>query len=196
MSKLLIGTSNAGKFQEMQAILGAIGVTVVSLEEVGLADMDVKETGDTFEANALLKARAYARVSKLPALADDSGLMVDALDGAPGLYSARYGPTPEARIEKLLRALRNVPEGKRAAQFIAVVAVATPDGITLMAEGTLEGQISMAPQGTHGFGYDPVFLLPDGRMLAEIESEEKNTISHRGRALAKLQPALRCLFGE
>ena len=194
--QLLIASGNAGKLKEMQEIMANSGVTCVSLADVGLADMEVRETGSTFEANALLKARAYAKASKLATLADDSGLAVDALDGAPGIYSARYGPTPQVRIEKLLFALREVPQGQRQAHFVSVAAVVTLDQVTLMAEGTLAGQIGMAPRGTHGFGYDPVFLLPDGRTLAEVESAEKNIISHRGRALAKLEPLLRCLFGE
>ncbi len=194
MNKLLIASSNAGKLTEFREMLNDFPVTWVSLADVGLAELAVEETGDTFEANALLKARAYATASGLPTLADDSGIVVDALNGAPGVYSARYAPTAEARNAKLLKALEGVPHIQRTARFVAVIALVMPEGITVTSEGRVEGYVADAPRGTNGFGYDPVFLLDDGRAFAELPTAEKNLISHRGRALAKLQPILRCIF--
>jgi len=194
VNKLLIASSNAGKLTEFREMLNDFPVTWVSLADVGLAELAVEETGDTFEANALLKARAYATASGLPTLADDSGIVVDALNGAPGVYSARYAPTAEARNAKLLKALEGVPHIQRTARFVAVIALVMPEGITVTSEGRVEGYVADAPRGTNGFGYDPVFLLDDGRAFAELPTAEKNLISHRGRALAKLQPILRCIF--
>ncbi len=194
MNKLLIASSNAGKLTEFREMLNDFPVTWVSLADVGLAELAVEETGDTFEANALLKARAYATASGLPTLADDSGIVVDALNGAPGVYSARYAPTAEARNAKLLKALEGVPHIQRTARFVAVIALVMPEGITITSEGRVEGYVAGAPRGTNGFGYDPVFLLNDGRAFAELPTAEKNLISHRGRALTKLQPILHCIF--
>ncbi len=167
---------------------------IKQLADVGLAELAVEETGDTFEANALLKARAYGAASGLPTLADDSGIVVDALNGAPGVYSARYAATAEARNAKLLKGLEGVPQVQRTARFVAVIALVMPEGITITSEGHVEGYVADAPRGTNGFGYDPVFLLDDGRAFAELPTAEKNLISHRGRALAKLQPILRYIF--
>lgn len=194
MQNLLIASTNAGKLKEFRDMMSDLAVNWVSLADVGLADMDVEETGETFTENALLKARAYAAASGLPTLADDSGLVVDALDGAPGVYSARYAPTTEARNSKLLNAMANVAKDKRAARFVSVIALVTPDNVTITAEGRVEGTIGYETRGTHGFGYDPIFVIEDGRHMAELSPDEKHAISHRGRAMQKLHPLLRCLF--
>ncbi len=192
--RLLIATRNRGKLREYRRLLEGLPLELVTLDDVDV-DLDVEETGETFEANARLKAEAYARASGLPTLADDSGLEVDALGGAPGVRSARYG-APEARSDEdryrlLLRRLEGVPEEARTARFVCVVAFADPRaGVLRTARGTCEGRIARAPRGRHGFGYDPVFLLPDGRTMAELSPEEKNRISHRARALEALRPWL------
>lgn len=187
---LLVATTNRGKLDEYRTLLAGLPATIVDLEAVGLGSMDVAEDGATFHDNALIKARAYQAASGLITLADDSGIAVDALGGAPGVYSARYAPTVAERNAKLLSAIRDVPDAQRTARFVCVVAVLTPDGLTLMAEGRVEGRIAHAPRGTHGHGYDPVFALPDGRTLAELPMAEKNNLSHRGRALIRLRPFL------
>lgn len=192
--KLLVATTNRGKLAEYRELLADIDVEWVDLQDVGLGTMEVAETEDTFAANAILKARAYCEASGLLTLADDSGLVVDALDGAPGVYSARYGApevtTDRGRYEKLLAALQDVPLEKRTARFKCVVALAAPDQEIVTVEGKIEGKIAFSPRGSNGFGYDPVFLLSDGRTLAELPSAEKNRISHRGNALEKAQPLL------
>jgi XTP/dITP diphosphohydrolase len=188
---LLVATTNTGKLREYQDLLAGLPVSWLTLEDAGLGGMDVDETGTTFAQNALIKALAYARRANLPTLADDSGLEVDALNGRPGVFTARYAPTAAERNAKLLLALEGVPEAQRGARFVCVVALAMPDGLTVTAEGTLEGRIGHAPRGDYGFGYDPVFVLPDGRALAELVPAEKHSISHRGRALARLHPVLR-----
>ncbi|KAB2906244.1 MAG: RdgB/HAM1 family non-canonical purine NTP pyrophosphatase [Anaerolineae bacterium] len=192
--KLLVATTNRGKLAEYCELLADIDVEWVDLQDVGLGTMEVAETEDTFAANAILKARAYCEASGLLTLADDSGLVVDALEGAPGVYSARYGApevtTDRGRYEKLLAALQDVPLEKRTARFKCVVALAAPDQEIVTVEGKIEGRIAFSPRGSNGFGYDPVFLLSDGRTLAELPSAEKNRISHRGNALEKAQPLL------
>ncbi len=190
--RVLFATTNAGKLRELRALVGA------ALEVVGLSELppipEPAEDADTFEDNARLKAQAYARASGLPALADDSGLCVDALGGAPGVLSARYSPGDDrARYEKLLRELQGVPDARRSAAFRCALALALPDGTTQVEVGACEGHIAHAPRGTHGFGYDPVFLLPDGRTLAELSGEEKGRISHRGAAFRRMQPHLLAL---
>ncbi len=195
--ELLIATTNAGKLREYERLLAGLPVSLRSLADLSEAPPEVAETGATFEANALLKARAYSARSGWLTLADDSGLLVDALDGAPSVHSARYAPTSEARNAKLLAALEGVPLERRTARFVCVVAAVLPraDGdLTIMAEGRLEGRIALAPRGEGGFGYDPIFLLPDGRTVAELLPEEKDAISHRGRAQAKLKPLLLSLL--
>jgi XTP/dITP diphosphohydrolase len=195
VQNLLIASTNAGKLKEFRDMMTDLAVNWVSLADVGLAGMDVEETGTTFTENALLKARAYAAASGLPTLADDSGLVVDALDGAPGVYSARYAPTTEERNIKLLSAMKDIPKDQRAARFVSVIALVTPNDVTITAEGRVEGNIGYETRGSHGFGYDPIFVIDDGRHLAELLPEEKHAISHRGRAMQKLHPLLRCLFG-
>ncbi len=194
MSKLLIATNNPGKAREYRALLADLPVEITFPAQEGLA-LEVEETGETFAANARLKAVAFAQASGLPALADDSGLEVDALGGAPGVRSARYagpGATDADRTRKLLAALADVPPGRRTARFRCVVALAWPDGVVQTAEGVCEGEIGFEPRGAHGFGYDPVFLVAGygGRTMAELPPAEKNRISHRARAVAAAWPFL------
>ncbi len=202
MVKLLVGTNNPGKVWEYEELLvdlpGAVEITFPARE--GLA-LEVEESKGTFEGNARIKALAYAQASGLPSLADDSGLEVDALGGAPGVHSARYagpGATDVDRYRRLLDALAHVPAGQRTARFRCVVALGLPGGTVHTAEGTCEGEIGFAPQGEHGFGYDPVFIVEGqaGRTMAELDPDLKNQISHRARALAAIQPVLRRLIRE
>ncbi len=185
MRKLLIATHNPGKRKEYSEILQGVPFELVTLDDVGIKE-DVKETGKTFEENARLKAVTYAQQSGLLTLADDSGLEVDALGGAPGIYSKRYlgeDKTDGERNAHLLAQLRAVPPEKRTARFRCVIVIADAKGNEWVSEGVCEGAIGMEPRGTNGFGYDPVFLLPErGKHFAELSSEEKNKISHRGRA--------------
>ncbi len=190
---VLVATLNPGKQREYRDLLADLPAVWVGPADIGLAHLEVAEDGLTFEANARLKALAFARASGLPTLADDSGLQVDALNGQPGVYSARYaGPaaTDEDRYRKLLDAMATVPDDQRSARFVCVVALALPDGEVHVAHGTLEGSIGRCPRGSEGFGYDPVFVLADGRHLAELPAAEKNAISHRARALEALRPTL------
>ncbi|HEX2517311.1 MAG TPA: RdgB/HAM1 family non-canonical purine NTP pyrophosphatase [Chloroflexota bacterium] len=188
-TRLLLGTSSRKKLGELLPILSGAPLTLVTPADLGL-NLDVEETGETFRDNAILKANAFARAAGLPALADDSGLEVDALHGAPGVRSARYagpGASDAERIALLLRNLSHVPAGQRSARFRCIMALATPEGLVGTVDGTCEGEIAFAPRGHNGFGYDPVFLLspqasPQGRTMAELEDEEKHAISHRGRA--------------
>ena len=188
---LVVATGNAGKLVELRELLDGLSFELRSLGELGLPSPE--ETGKTFAENAELKARAAATGAGAWALGDDSGLCVDALDGGPGIYSARYEATDEKRREKLLRALQGVPEGRRGAHFFCAVALSAPDGKRIFrADGRVDGSIAGAARGTNGFGYDPLFLPEEtpGRTLAELLSEEKNVLSHRGRALARLRPVL------
>ena len=199
MITVLVGTQNAGKRREYEELLADLPLKWVSPGDVGLADYEADESGSTFEENAHLKALDYARMAQLPVLADDSGLAVDALDGAPGVYSAIYagpGASDEDRYRKLLAALGEVPDDARTARFECVVAFAMPDGRIITAYGAVEGTIGREPRGTLGFGYDPIFVLPDGRHMAELPAAEKHAISHRGRALEALKPALTQLLTE
>lgn len=197
MTRWVLASGNAGKLREMRALLAETGIELVAQGELGIAD--IEETGLTFVENALLKARHAAAVSGLPALGDDSGLCVDALGGAPGLYSARYaGAHGDARanIAKLLDALRGVPDEARGAHFYAVIVLVrhAEDPQPLIAEGLWRGRILHAPRGDGGFGYDPVFFDPvHGGSAAELEPALKNRISHRGQALAALKARLAAL---
>lgn len=192
--RLALASANPGKLREIQALLTPLGLTVATAAELGFSE-DVEETGATFAENAQLKACAVARALQLPALADDSGLAVEALDGRPGVLSARYagpGADDAQRNAKLLEELAGVPEERRGAAFVCVMACCRPDGRVLLSEGRLEGRIALAPRGQGGFGYDPVFELPGrGLTVAMLSTGEKNAISHRGRALAGLAPGLR-----
>ena len=191
--QLLIATNNPGKVREYRELLADLARVTFPQAE-GLV-LDVEETGETFEENAQLKAVAFAEASGLLTLADDSGLEVDALGGAPGVRSARYsgpGKSDADRYEKLLAAMAHVPPGQRSARFRCVVAVAVPGGAIYTAVGACEGQIGYAPRGEFGFGYDPVFIVDGfgGRTMAEIEPDAKNRISHRARALEAVRPVL------
>lgn len=185
--KLVLASKNQHKLIELKKILGELGLEVVLESDVGV-DVDVEETGTTFEENSLLKAEAVMKASGMAAIADDSGLEVDALGGEPGVYSARFGglDTDEARTALLLERLEGVPDEKRTARFVSVVTCVLPDGRVVAARGTCEGVINHAPVGENGFGYDPVFYVPQlGRTFSEASPEEKNAISHRGDALRK-----------
>ena len=183
--KFVLATHNPGKLAEMKAILSGLGVEVVSPAEAGV-EVDVEETGTTFAENAMLKAKAICAAAGLPAIADDSGLCVDALNGGPGVYSARYGGEELDDRKRRLLLLRNRRgQTTRAAHFTCAVACAFPDGDTLTAEGRCDGAIAFAPLGEGGFGYDPVFLIPEkGKTFGQLSPEEKSAISHRGKALA------------
>lgn len=183
--KVILASKNPHKLTELSAILSQHGFEIALESEYGL-DIDVDETGSTFEENSLLKAEAVMKASGLPVLADDSGLMVDALDGAPGVYSARYGhkSSDGERTEFLLENMKDVPDGKRTAKFVCVITCLWPDGRKIVARGECPGVITHEVHGENGFGYDPVFYLPElGMTYAELPSEQKNAISHRARAL-------------
>ena len=189
MQKLLIATTNPGKVAEIAALLTNSPCTVLGLADLPSTIPDVEETGVTFAENALLKAEYYHAHTSLLALADDSGLAVDALDGRPGVYSARYAganASDAAKITKLLEELKEVPMAQRTARFVCVIALVGPD-VRETFTGVCEGVIAHAPRGTQGFGYDPVFVEPvSGRTFAELTRAEKAAISHRGRALAQM----------
>lgn len=196
MPKLLLATHNPGKIAEYHALLADLPLEIVSLDQAHIA-LDVAETGATFEENAILKARTYAALSGLWTWADDSGLEVDALGGAPGVLSARYagpGASDADRYRKLLADLAALPASDPSnwsARFRCVVALAASDGTVHTTEGTLEGRIVSQPQGANGFGYDPIFLLPSaGKTLAQLPSDHKNRISHRGQAAARAKAVL------
>lgn len=184
--KFLIATNNAHKLEEIRRILAPYSIEAMSLKETGITS-DPEETGSTFEENARIKAVAAMKASGMPVVADDTGLMVDALNGAPGVYSARYAgenATDRDRVNKLLYEMRDVPEGKRTARFVCVVCCAFPDGKIISVRGECEGSIAFEPQGTGGFGYDPIFIEKStGRSFASLAGEEKNRLSHRGKAL-------------
>ena len=192
--KVVLATGNPGKVREIQRILGDLGVAVVPQSEFGVSDAE--ESGTSFVENALIKARHASVMTGLPAIADDSGLVVDALDGRPGVYSARYSgadASDESNIDKLLRELLGVPGEKRTAAFhCCAVFVSADDTTSLVAEGQWAGRILEQRRGTGGFGYDPIFFDPEcGRTAAELGPELKNARSHRGKALAALADMLR-----
>ena len=183
--KVILASKNPHKLTELSVILSQHGFEIALESEYGL-DIDVDETGTTFEENSLLKAEAVMKASGLPVLADDSGLMVDALNGAPGVYSARYGhkSSDGERTAFLLENMKDVPDGKRTAKFVCVITCLWPDGRKIVARGECPGVITREVHGENGFGYDPVFYLPElGMTYAELPSEQKNAISHRARAL-------------
>jgi len=190
--RILLATTNKGKIGELRLILEHEPVEIIGLDAA--ASTNEIETGTTFEENAILKARRYHQLSGLPTIADDSGLEVEALDGAPGVYSARYGgagATDEAKIAKLLEVMKGVPELGRGARFTCVAAFVWPGGERVF-RGEVQGRILDAPRGTYGFGYDPIFLYqPLGKTFAEISSNEKTMISHRGLAFKKMAAWLR-----
>ncbi|MBQ2296877.1 MAG: XTP/dITP diphosphatase [Ruminiclostridium sp.] len=182
--KAVLASNNKKKMVEMRAILGELGVEVLSQAEVGVS-IEPEENGTTFEENSRIKAVAIMEATGLPAIADDSGLVVEALDGAPGVYSARYGGEGLDDTGRWQLLLKNM-EGKenRACKFVSVICCAFPDGTQLMARGEVHGVVAQGPSGEGGFGYDPIFWLPEqGKSMAELSAEEKNKISHRGNAL-------------
>ena len=188
--KMVLASKNPHKLVEIQKIVERFDIQLVLESELGVA-IDVEETGTTFEENSLLKAKAVMEATGLPALADDSGIAVDALNGAPGVYSARYGFDDTlddwGRLQLLLKNTENVPDGQRQAQFVCVITLMTPDGQVIQARGEVHGELLRAPAGTGGFGYDPIFYYPPlGKTLAEVAPEEKNQVSHRARALKVL----------
>jgi len=193
MRALLLATTNRHKLDEYHAIFSTLPFILLSLADVQL-DMDVEETGTTFLENAELKARAYAQASGMLSLADDSGLEIDALGGAPGVYSARFAGVDtsyEERFRLILEQLQGVPQDQRSARFHCVISVAEPSGYCRSVDGTVEGVIADTPRGEHGFGYDPIFLIPAlGKTTAELPPEQKNLISHRGRAARKARELL------
>ena len=185
--KLVLASKNPKKLKEMQEILGQFDIEVCLQSEVGL-DLDVEETGTTFEENSLLKAKAVMEATGLPAIADDSGICVDALHGEPGIYSARYGFDDSlddwGRLQLLLKNTENVPDGQRQAKFVCVITMVSPDGQVIQARGEIHGELLRAPRGENGFGYDPIFYYPPmGMSTAEMPPEEKNKVSHRANAL-------------
>jgi len=188
---LLLATNNSKKLKEIRALLGNDFHGQILCAADFSQFPEPEETGTTFEENARLKADYYAQRTGLVTLADDSGLMVDALDGRPGVFSARYAPSDDERIEKLLGELRNVPGPQRSARFVCALCVALPGGSHLVEFGTLEGFIELAPRGANGFGYDPIFLVEESATtLAEMDENAKNEISHRAVAMKKLRSGL------
>jgi len=192
--KLLIASNNQGKIKEIKKIFTGLDLELVTPKQIGIpSDFDPPETGDSFAANALIKAKAYAQQSGFMAMADDSGLIVDALDGRPGVYSRRYGPSDQARNKKLLRELSNTPSPKRTARFVSAICIYNPEtGKTITAQGTVEGTISTKIIGNQGFGYDPVFIPQQypNQTFAQLGSKIKNKISHRFQALVKAKTKL------
>ena len=193
MEKLIFATGNEGKMREIREILGRDGLTILSQKEAGIRT-DAEENGTTFEENALIKARAVAEQTDALVLADDSGLEIDYLGGEPGVYSARYlgeDTSYEIKNQKILDRLAGVPEEKRTARFVCVIAAVLPDGRTFTTRGTIEGIIGYESRGEGGFGYDPIFFVPEYHCsTAEITMDQKNEISHRGKALRAMKEIL------
>ena len=185
--KVVLASKNKHKLEEISKITEKFDMELVLQSELGI-DIDVEENGTTFEENSFIKAEAVMKASGLSALADDSGIAVDALNGEPGIYSARYGFDESlddwGRLQLLLKNTENVPDGERQAQFVCVITMVTPDGKTIQARGEIHGELLREPRGENGFGYDPIFYYPPlGKSTAELSSEEKNQISHRANAL-------------
>ena len=185
--KVVLASKNKHKLVEISKITEKFGMELVLQSELGV-DIDVEENGTTFEENSFLKAEAVMKATGLPALADDSGIAVDALNGEPGIYSARYGFDDTlddwGRLELLLKNTEKVPDGQRQAQFVCVITMVTPEGQTIQARGEIHGELTREPRGENGFGYDPIFYYPPmGMTTAEMPSEAKNEVSHRGNAL-------------
>jgi len=191
--KFLIATNNIKKLEELKRILNPLGIEALTAKEAGVDLDDVEENGDTFAENALIKAEAGCKRSGMPAIADDSGLCVDYLNGAPGIYSARYageGATDKDKNAKLLAELSGVPEENRTAHFVCSIACVFPDGNVIKAEGKCNGMIAETPDGDGGFGYDPIFLC-NGISFGNLSADEKDKVSHRGNALRDLQKKLK-----
>lgn len=188
---LVFATTNQGKLSELRALLGPSWIVKSAADFPHLPE--VEEDRDTFEGNAAKKAHAFAEALGLWALADDSGLCVDALRGGPGVFSARYGVSDDARIARLLGDLMQVPDAERTARFVCAMALAGPQGEERATRGACEGRIGHEPRGTNGFGYDPIFYLADGRSMAELSKDEKSAISHRGAAFRLIVPHIEAL---
>ncbi|MCD8026305.1 MAG: RdgB/HAM1 family non-canonical purine NTP pyrophosphatase [Clostridiales bacterium] len=196
--KFIIATNNPKKLKELERILNPLGINAVSAKESGVMLDEVEETGVTFAENAFLKANAAFQKTGMPSVADDSGISVDALNGRPGIYSARYAgenATDEQRYNKLLNEMKDVPDKLRTAHFTSAICCILPDGHKIEVEGICEGMISTEPYGNGGFGYDPVFTV-NGKSYAELTAEEKDAISHRGQALRKLRTELKKYFDK
>ncbi len=192
MLKLVVASKNSGKIKEFQRILQLDSQVIELVIDIEIPE--VAETGNSFEENALLKATSIAKFTGIPAIADDSGLAVDALNGAPGILSARWsGGGDMENIKKVLDEIKDVTESKRSAKFVAVIALAKPTGENLIVRGELQGKIRRSPAGKNGFGYDPIFepISGDGRTLAELDPSEKDAISHRSLALAQITPLIK-----
>lgn len=195
----IVATKNKGKIVEIKELLAGLPLRVISMEEAGI-DLEIEENGNTFEENALIKAREVMRVTGSYVMADDSGLEVEFLDGAPGIYSARFGGEgigDAGRNAKLLELMQDVPEEKRRCRFVCAVAVIQPNGSFFTVRGTCEGRLGTEPRGAHGFGYDPLFYMPEyGKTIAEMDMQEKNAVSHRGKALRKMVAELQGFLGK
>ena len=193
MDKIVFATTNAGKIKEIKEILADFDVEVVSMKEMNIA-ADIEENGATFEENSLIKARAVSKLTGLPALADDSGLEVDYLNGEPGIYSARYlgrDTDYDYKNNFIIDKLKEAKGEERSARFVCVISLVLPDGREFVKKGVMEGRIGYEIKGENGFGYDPIFFLPEyGKTSAEISAEEKNKISHRGKALSAMKEVI------
>ncbi len=193
MKKLIFATGNEGKMKEIRMILGDLDYEILSMKEAGI-DVDIVEDGKTFEENAIIKATEISKIAGCVVLADDSGLEVDAMDKMPGIYSARYlgEDTPYSiKNQTIIDNLAGLPDEKRTARFVCVIAAAFPDGNVVTKRGTIEGIIGYEERGENGFGYDPIFFVPEyGKTTAELSPEEKNAISHRGKALEMIKEVL------
>ncbi|MBO5336772.1 MAG: XTP/dITP diphosphatase [Lachnospiraceae bacterium] len=193
-SKIVFATGNAGKVKEIQMILADMGMEVLSMKEAGIS-IDIEENGKTYEENAMIKARAVAACTDAIVMADDSGLEIDYLNKEPGIYSARYlgEDTPySVKNANLIERLAGVPDEKRTARFVCAIAAVLPDGTELTTRATIEGRIDYEEKGSNGFGYDPIFYVPQfGKTTAELTEEQKNQVSHRGKALELMKEELR-----
>ena len=196
MDKIVFATTNAGKIKEIKEILSDFDVEVVSMKEMNIT-ADIEENGATFEENSLIKARAVSKLTGLPALADDSGLEVDYLNGEPGIYSARYlgrDTDYDYKNNYIIKKLKEAKGEERSARFVCVISLVLPDGREFVKKGVMEGRIGYEIKGENGFGYDPIFFLPEyGKTSAEISAEEKNKISHRGKALSAMKELIASL---
>lgn len=199
MDKIVLASSNQGKVREVAMMLADMGIRVIPLAETSF-DEEIEENGSTFEENAIIKAKAVMEKLHVPVLADDSGLEIDYLDKAPGIYSARYlgHDTPYAVKNKLiLEKLQDVPVGGRTARFVCAMALAFPGGAVVTSSGVMEGEIGYESKGENGFGYDPIFYLPEyGKSSAEISPQQKNAISHRGKALREMKEKLKAMLEQ
>lgn len=194
MQKVILASRNAGKIREISKILSKYDMEVISRDDAGIPKFEVEETGITFEENSYIKAKAICDIANVPTIADDSGIVVEALNGEPGVYSARFageGCTPLDNNIKLMEMLKDVPDEERGASFVSVITMLYPDGRKLVARGEVHGHLIREMKGEHGFGYDPLFI-PDGEELTfgEMDGEAKNKISHRAKSLEKLEELL------